>query len=227
MAKENVIKVKKFPTFWTFLKRNGETTIHQVRFKCLLTLAQTEHVQAEDYDRIEIVKSVFDIAGTNAQWIGGECSMGGNYHDLALVFATKEDAIAASQSNKEADYLAQFGGLCRKDGWYRIKRNSILHRSEWVWSNHIPNNMTIVHRNGLESFLGGYCWNGIKTILNMAYYDYSNGVEVCGTKFRRLGSVAAFDMVTCNYIGKPTKDYFKTKEECERQHNVQVFEFDD
>ena len=224
MEKEKVTKVKKFPIFWTYLKRDGKTTIHQVRFKSLLTFASTNDYPSGQ--QTEVVFSILEIANTIGQWIGGESSFGdSNYHDLSLIFATKEDAIKASQGN---EIKGEFRAVCPKDGWYKIGKNSVLYGSEWLWYNHIPQNMVLSKRSeGCELYLGGYTWTGVKTIKTAVRHDYSDGVNIFGIRFRRIGTYAAFDMVSGQYIGEPTKEFYKTREECDAKHQIQVFEFED
>lgn len=224
---EKVTKVKRFPTFWTYLKRNGVTTIHQVRFKSLLTQAMT--LDFNSGQETKVVFSVFEIANTIGHWLGGQIEGGSQrnfdnrYHDLSDIFATKEDAIKASQGfsvNRE------FKPINYKDGIYRISKESILYKSDWLWFNNVPQGM-FVRKIDSELHLCGYFWNGIKSVIQTIPYDYSNGLNIFGFGYKTKSTDALFDMVGGDFIGEPTKHYYKTQEECDASHQIQVFEFDD
>lgn len=227
MEKEKVTKVKKFPKFWTFIKKDGVTTIHQVRFKSLLTQAMT--LDFNSGQETKVVFSVFEIANTIGHWLGGQIegdrkrNFDNRYHDLSNIFATKEDAIKASQG---LSVNREFKPINFKDGIYKISKDSILYKSGWMWYNNIPQG-TFVNKVNSELHLCGFIWNGIKSVIQTIVYDYSNGLNIFGFRCKTDSVDALYDMVSGQFLGEPIKQYYGTKEECEEKHQIQVFEFEE
>lgn len=208
----NVKKVKKFPIFWTFLKKDGVATIHQVRFSKLETIARIKRYKRDELDEIDVHNATFEIAGTPTECC---CALNKpNGFDLSNVFSTFEDAVNAVQN--PTNICPHFKRVLAGEGKYHISKRNILHRSEWTWDKYVPSNM-LIHEDGMDIHLCGYYWNGVKT--RMQEVDY--------TINQRISEFPIFDMVSQQFLGTPTKQYYKTKEECDGANCLQVFEFED
>lgn len=224
---------KQFPIFWTYIERNGEKTIHQVRFKALCVKGVYE-TNSMGHKRVEIYKSVFQIAGRNGIFIG--CSKSNEsdaslkqYFPLDKVFATKELAEYCAKGKRGVE--EHFYSVNGEDGHYSITHNNPLLDCEWSWDRYVPSNMKIVFRdadrNGRSyELLGGYTWTGLEAKLL--------GVDCKNEKIELANDItvhnslhyALFDMVSCNWLGEFSKEYYKTKEECENANKVKVYTFD-
>lgn len=212
MEKEKITKVKKFPRFWTYFERDGKVTIHQVRFKALLTYAKT---QRTSWGAVYwIAMAVYDIANTNKQWVSQSTS---HEHELCKIYLTKEDVLRKLRGEEVESIFkySNFEGV--------IPSNNILYNSEWAWNNHIPRN-TFIDRKG---DLCGYVWDGIKTKMVSVTHIYPEDLKVCGVPFKPKHNYPIFDMVASEYLGVPSTEYYLTEEECNENHQIEVFEFDD
>lgn len=227
--------IKNFPIFWTFIKKDGMTTIHQVKFKALYVGAWTS---TNDNGRVvQVEKAIFNIAGRPELFIGGtnrktiaqgmsDHSDGRKkYFSLNSVYATKEDAEKASKGNIFSENKAEeFHHL--GDERYTITKYSPLFKlGEHSWENNVPSNMKLKTDKEGNTYLCGWRTNGLE-----AGYYRVNGKDkvqvIEGEVVRNISDLMLFDMVSREWVNQPKYDYYATRQECEENcpNKVYVFE---
>lgn len=224
--------IKNLPIFWTFINKNGMTTIHQVRFRGLYVSARTE--TKDGFCKVEIEKAIFNIAGRPETFIGGSKKFGAGisdypndnskkYFTLSEVYATREEAEKASKSTYYP--RNQFHHI--NDTRYTTTKWSPLSvLSEFSWQENIPSNMKLKTNNEGVSYLCGYRFDGLET----SYYrvEGERNVNVVeGETIDNISELMVFDMVSREWVNKPKYDYYKTKEECDNVSEQKVFVFED
>lgn len=226
-------KNKQFPIFWTYIERNGEKTIHQVRFKALCVDGSYE-IDADGSKYLYAYMSVFQIAGRNGIFIScpeesSDSASLKKYFDLSKVFPTKE--LAERYAKGDRSIRCHFRSISSHDCCYRITDQNPLIDCEWSWDKHIPSNMKVLKTkrdcNGrIFEHLVGYAWSGLETVLynvgcKNKKIELANDIFVHNSLHDAL-----FDMVSCNWLGEFNREYYKTKEECDNANKIKVYTFD-
>lgn len=229
-------EIKQFPIFWTFIKKNGVTSIHQVMFLGLYVNAYTELNGNGRVTTIE--KAIFKIAGRSDIFIGGVGRTSGQgiadhpssdgrkkYFSLNSVYATKEDAIKASKEPNpyKTNPTEEFHHLY--DETYTITKHSPLFElGSFSWENNVPSNMKLKTNEKGNTYLCGWRSNG----LEVGYYRVrgKDKVQVIeGETIHNVSDHMIFDMVSREWVNQPQHDYYASKEECEEMCPNKVYVF--
>lgn len=205
---EQIKKVKGLPTFWTFLKRNGVYTIHQARFTKLVVTAKNDRV---NFRCIEVNEAFLRLAGKDNLFVGRTSKSKAGCENINLndIFDTKEAVEAYIETGKHT-----FPRVFTEDKYIPADESS-LYDCDQSWFNNLPpNTFTDEGKDCNELYLCTYVWDGLKPVVK--------GV-VGNSDYHTM----QFDMVSMEWVTKPTHQCYGSKEECLKANKIEVYVFDD
>lgn len=204
---EQIKKVKGLPTFWTFLKTNGVVTIHQVRFNKLIVTAKNDRV---DFRCIDVEEAYLRVAGKDNIFYGrtSKTTYANENINLNFIFETRGEVETYIETGK---YVSP---RLFTEGKY-IPAESSLFDCDQSWYNNLPpNTFTDEGDTSNELCLCTYVWDGLKPVVKRVV---GNGSY----------HTMQFDMVTLEWVTKPTHQCYGSAEECLKANRIEVYMFDD